>query len=105
MTKLPPTDTGACGTHRGYMRHYRRRERGCRECRDAVNQYTKARTQRPELDPTAAEIAEEIEHLHRLGQGTHYILQAIKCSNIHSLQDRLRHNGHHKAATILQGAA
>ena len=35
MTKTPPTDTGACATKRGYLRHGRAGERACDPCRAA----------------------------------------------------------------------
>lgn len=36
-TKLPPADTGACGTSAGYGRHRRRRELACGPCVTATN--------------------------------------------------------------------
>lgn len=38
-TKLPPTDTGRCGTYPGFQRHHRRGEQPCGPCREARNAY------------------------------------------------------------------
>src|SRR5438067_7811037 len=92
--KLPPTPTGACGERRGYQRHYRRGEEACPDCMDAW------RTRYPENKPKAHEIAEEVDHLISLGQGTYYILKATKQASADALARKLYRLGRHDLASI-----
>ena len=43
-----PTTTQACGTYPGYMRHWRRGERGCQACLVALAQYESDRRLAPQ---------------------------------------------------------
>lgn len=42
MSKFESTDTGVCGTRRGYQMHYTANEYPCSDCVDANTQYTRA---------------------------------------------------------------
>ena len=108
--KLPPTDTGVCGTPKGTKRHWRKNETACRPCLDAYAVYRKTQGPRPKRrleeprNPTVQEIAAEIEFFLRCGEGTHAILKALGYAhNPASLRSRLRVNGYDQINELLFG--
>lgn len=87
-TRLPPTDTGACGEFRGAKRHGRRGEQNCDPCRTAYTAHERARKAKRREDagkPSMAQasaqrtqaIIEEIEFFLQCGEGEHAILTAL----------------------------
>lgn len=104
--KLPPTDTGACGTTTGYDRHAKRGEYKCQPCRTAESirkrKYSKYATPKP----TAADIAEEIRFFLRCGEGTHAILTAVGYAHSpKNLKARLKKHGYDELEKALFGEA
>ena len=104
-TKLPPTDTGKCGTYPGYSIHRRRGEDMCPPCRTAQRAYDaerrKAKPKPPKPPkpapadpaPTGAEILiTEIEFLLMCGEGEHGITRALGYDKPKTLQRRLHRN-------------
>lgn len=88
-TRLPPTDTGACGEFRGAKRHGRRGEQNCDPCRTAYTAHERARraalrasagkpTRTQSAEQSTQAIIEEIEFFLQCGEGEHAILTALE---------------------------
>jgi len=106
--KLPPTDTGACGTPKGMRRHYRKDETACPPCRAADVQRKRNDRLKTNGEPrmTGAEIAAEIEFFLRCGEGTHAILTALGyAKNPHGLRQRLSYHKRQDLNQALFGEA
>lgn len=103
--KLPPTDTGACGTFPGYSRHTRKGEAACPACIKARAEYDAKRRPRKtppkpastqDPAPTRAEILEaETEFLLMCGEGEHAVVKALGYDKPRSLKRQLARNGQH----------
>jgi hypothetical protein len=92
MTKLPPSDTGACGEYKGVRRHYRRNENPCPDCAEAGRAYQRNRLGITGIITTQT-LIEEIEFLLKCGCGEHDILKAIGNPTPKTLTARLRRAG------------
>lgn len=82
----PTVNRPICGTMQGYRKHQRLHEKRCTPCQQAA---LYNRTGRIEKAMNDQEIAEEIDHLLKLSQGQHTILQALGNPRKDSLQRRL----------------
>jgi hypothetical protein len=102
-TRLPPTDTGACGEFRGAKRHGRRGEQNCNPCRTAYTAHERARraarrkeagkpTRTQAAEQNTQTIIEEIEFFLQCGEGEHAILTALNTTT-HTLKRRLHRAG------------
>lgn len=104
--KLPPTETGACGTSTGYDRHAKKGEYKCQPCRDAEAQRKRKYSKYATPKPTAADIAEEIQFFLHCGEGTHAILKAIGYTHSpKNLRARLKKHGYDHLNNALFGEA
>ena len=92
----PTIHRPTCGTEKGYRSHQRNREERCQPCKSAWNE--RCKKYKP-VQPSADEVAEEIEHMLRLNQGHGYILTAIGYNGrTQALEKRMRQNGHAELA-------
>jgi len=89
----PTIHRPTCGTVPGYRSHQRNKEERCQPCKAAWGERCKQYA--PPAQPTADEIAAEIEWLLTLNQGHGRILQAIGYTGrLPALEKRMRTNGH-----------
>ena len=89
----PTVIRDTCGTVKGYRAHQTRKETRCQPCLTAWGERCKQYS--PPAQPTADEVAAEIEWLLTLNQGHGRILQAIGYTGrLPALEKRMRQNGH-----------
>jgi hypothetical protein len=101
MTKLPPSDTGACGQYRGARRHTRKGEETCPACKEARRDYQRKRLGIEGITGAinANDLIEEIEFFLSAGRGQYEILKAIGNPKPDTLKQRLARHGRSDLAT------
>jgi hypothetical protein len=101
--RKPAKSRKQCGTAEGHRQHVKRDEQDCEPC--AAAWVERLKEPRHSHIPSAAEVAEEIEWMLKLNEGTGYILHAIGYTGReNALRTRLALHGYNATTSKLLGA-